>query len=323
MRVARAAFPLLLALALPAAADVEAPPPDKTIHLGDLVSVFGDDVRVPAGTVQHGSVVCIGCRATIEGEVVGDVVVVMGSLAANGRIEGNAVGVLSDLELHDADIGGDLINVGGALDSQTSDVAGKTVNLGIGRWWLPGMPSPVRIVNALLFWFRLIELLLAFVVILAVVALAPQRIQVLSDEAPVRYVPAFFTGLLGYLGYWILQVLLVATVIGIPVAMMLWLAFHVFKWMGVAGIFHAVGRQWGRSWGRSMSMLGAILLVFGLYALLSLLPTFFGWVGIFLAIGLRTALWLFLKPAALGLVLLTRAGGRTSAPPQTAPVVAG
>ena len=44
-------------------------------------------------------------------------------------------------------------------------------------------------------------------------------IRVMGDEAPVRYVPAFFVGILGYLGLLVVFSLLSVTLIGIPLGM--------------------------------------------------------------------------------------------------------
>ena len=40
-----------------------------------------------------------------------------------------------------------------------------------------------------------------FVLLLLIVALVPERVRFLGEEAPVRFVAAFFIGLLGYIGY--------------------------------------------------------------------------------------------------------------------------
>ena len=63
--------------------------------------------------------------------------------------------------------------------------------------------------------------------------------------------------------------ILAATVIGLPFGL---LVFRVVKWLGIAGIFFAVGRRVGRSLGREMSLLGAVLLVFLPFALLQIAP---------------------------------------------------
>ena len=113
-------------------------------------------------------------------------------------------------------------------------------------------------------------------------------------------------------------VLLSATLIGLPIGIVL---FVFLKWLGIVGIFHAVGHRIGRSMGRDLSLLGAVLVVFVPYALLVQLPLFFGLIGLLAAGMIGTFLWLFVEVPGLGMTLLTRAGrpARPIAPPAPAP----
>ena len=161
--------------------------------------------------------------------------------------------------------------------------------------------------------------------ILLLVALAPERIRVMSEEAPSRFVAAFFMGLVGYLGLLVIGSLLLATVVGAP---LLLVGFMVLKWMGIAAIFCAVGRRLGRAAGREMSTLGAVLLIFGLYLVVTMAPTAFGLLGVFISAVIWFLFWILVAVPALGLVILTRLGSRTeeastpasvSAPPSSTP----
>lgn len=295
---------------------VETPAVETVDRWGDLVTVFSGDVLVPAGTRQRGTVVCIGGQARIEGTVMGDVVVIMGSLDNLGSVEGAVTGVLSDQRHSGARIRGELVNVLGSLDLRDTrvsrelynilggfrrDAASSTpsVNVGFGSWF-PDL-------HWLLVWLRLARLFAIFVVLLLLVALVPERIGVIAGEAPLRYASAFFVGLLGFLGLLVALALLSVTVIGMPLALVLWL---VFKWMGAAGIFLAVGRRLGRVFGRELSTLGAVMLVFGLYALITVVPTPLGIFGLLLS-GLFSAMFfVVVEVPAVGLMLLTFAGGR-------------
>ena len=80
-------------------------------------------------------------------------------------------------------------------------------------------------------------------------------------------------GLLGYIGLWVVMLILLATVVGFPFGIFV---FRVFKWLGIAGIFFAVGRRVGRSMGREMSLLGAVLLVFLPFVAIQIAPLLFG-----------------------------------------------
>lgn len=297
---------------------------------GDLVSVFSGDIHVPANVRQIGSVVCIGGDVRIEGHVTKDAVSILGSLEITGTVDGTVTGVLSDVELRNAEIGRELvsvlgslelenthvshemINILGALDrDELSRVTGELVNIGLGSW----APS----FWAMLFWLRLFHKFVIFVLILLLVALIPDRIRAIGEEAPVRYVPAFFVGLLAYLGMLVLSTVLLATVVGFPLAMVI---FYIFKWLGVASIFYAVGHRLGRTAGYEMSLLGAVLVSFALYLVLFLTPSALGLGGLLLIFALRIVFWLLIEVPAVGLVILTRAGSPRRPGPAVQPPVA-
>jgi hypothetical protein len=285
------------------------PPDERTTRYGTLFSFLGGELRVPATEIRRGGpVISFGGDVVVEGSVE-DVIVIFGTLRLTGTVRHQVVGVFSELQMEGADVGGEVINVLGSLEEERSRLRSSTVDI---PFPIPGIP-----VWNLILWFRLARLFIIFLVLVLLVALVPERIRVIAEEAPVRYVTAFFVGLLGYLGSLIVFTLLSATVIGIPVAI---LTFYILKWVGVAGIFCAVGRRMGSGFGREMSILGAVLLTFGLYALATLLPTPLGLFGLGLVWGVVGLLFfLLIEVPAVGLVILTRAGGATVAPPQIPP----
>ena len=318
-------------------ADVpEAERPRQVERWGDQVSVFSGDIHVPAEVRQRGNVVCIGGKAVIEGDVTENVVVIMGKLELSGSVGGAVTGVLSDMELSDAEVSRELVSVISGLQLERSVVKrelvnilgpltrddltqlkDQLVNIGFGGKWFPSLWS-------LLFWFRLFHKFIIFVLLLALALLVPERIRLMAEEAPVRYVPAFFMGVLGYIGLLVVIGLLSVTVVGFPVALF---AFYILKWMGIAALFYAVGRRLGRAVGGSLSVLGAVLLVFAIYAVVMMVPMALGPMGLLVVGVLKILFFLVFALPAVGLVLLTRFGTRGSSteavaapgPPQPAP----
>jgi len=290
---------------------------------GDLVSIFSGEVHVPAGIRQRGSVVCVGGSAVVEGDVTQDVIAILCDATVRGEVGGTVTGVRSDMSLRDATISRELVNVLGTLEMDNTTVhrelvnilgsldrdelsraIGQVVNIGFGGDWFPS-------VWALIFWVRLFHKFVAFVLILLIVLLVPDRVRAMADEAPLRYVPAFFMGLLGYLAMLVIVGLLTVTFVGIFPAM---LAFYIVKWMGIAAIFYAVGRRLARGAGFSPSVLGAVLLIFGLYVLAMMLPSALGFAGLLLAGGMKLIFLLLVEVPAVGLAMLTRLGNRPAAP---------
>ena len=86
------------------------------------------------------------------------------------------------------------------------------------------------------------------------------------------------------------------------------LAFYVVKWAGIAAIFHAAGRGLGRVSGSSLSVLGATLLVFGIYVTMFTLPSFLGLPGLLMLVVLKVLFFLLIEVPAVGLVMRTRMG---------------
>jgi hypothetical protein len=291
----------------------------KTIRrYGDRISIFSEAIHVPEGTYQQGTIICVGSDAIIEGEV-WEVVIVGGSLKLTGRVRGQVVGVLSDMELDGAEVNGQLLNVAGSLRRQNSYVGGPQFNLSLGDW-VGRLPSPLGVIGAILFWIRVFKLFLAFIVVLLLAAMVPERIRLIGEETPVRYGTALLVGLVSYLGVLLVLLLLSLTVVGWPIGI---LVYRVLKWLGIAGIFFAVGRRIGRSMGREMSLLGAVLLAFAVFAVVTLFPFLSGLAGAgwwFVLPSLALILfgvWLFVEVPALGLIILTRAGTRSSGAPAT------
>ncbi len=283
--------------------------PDKVVVMSD--------VEIPAGTEVPGSVVCIAGNVKILGKVRRDVVVIGGKLDMHGPAGGSVVGVASKLVLHPgASVGRDLVNVAGGLDRGDASVGGQVVNIGVGGKWLAHMPGPLGMLGIILFWAKLLKLVLVFIGLVLLAAFVPDRIRLLGEEAPLHPFMAFFAGLGGYIVLVMVMILLCITIIGIPAALLLYFAFVIVKWMGLGGIFEFVGRRIGRLMGREMSLLGAILLGFLPFALLRFLPFCIG-----------TLVWFVLDAMAVGLVILTRFGGKrygaTTVPPSPAPPVAG
>ena len=287
--------------------DTEEVEPRRTTFHGDIIQIFTGDVHVGPDSVRYGTIVCIGGDVVIEGEVSQDVTVILGSLKIDGgEVRQSVFGILSELELRDAEIRRDLFNIAGSMTYENIYVGGQQFDVGILGSWFPGFLT-------VLTWLRVLGLLFTFILLVLLVAIAPDRVRLLGDETPVRYVSAFFVGILAYCV--LLLVLLpiaASTVIGLPV---LYLAYLAFKWLALAGMFYAVGRRIGRAFGREMSPLGAVLLVYTVYSLILLALSPMGLFGLALISVFRMIFFCFFEVPAVGLVLLTRLGTRSSPVP--------
>jgi hypothetical protein len=267
-----------------------APPHDRGVSWGGSGGAggVGEDVTIGPDETYDGDVVCVRGHARIEGHVNGNVTVVLGTLDLSGAVSGDVVTVLSGSKLAPSTVvEGDLTNVAGSLERSGATITGHVVNipvgipsLGLGPRWGPG----ASIFYGIFFWWKLFALFLFFVCALVLAALVPDRIRLISEEVPV-------------------QVFLTITLIGIPLAFLLFLSFTVLKWLAMCGIFHQLGWRIGRAFGREMSLLGGILLGLLPFALLRFLPLCIGW-----------SIWFLVEIVAFGCLIVTRVGTRRSLP---------
>lgn len=113
----------------------------------DAVSILGDTRIGPDAKVGGAAVAVLG-RLDVKGEVGGEAVSVLGGVTIDSRVKGEAVAVLGDLVLGpNADVGGDVVVVGGTLRRDPAAV----VRGNVVRVPFPGAWSDAE---WLLTWFR-------------------------------------------------------------------------------------------------------------------------------------------------------------------------
>jgi hypothetical protein len=150
--------------------DAEDTEPRRTQFHGDIIQIFTGDVHVAADAVRYGTIVCIGGDVVIEGEVSQDVTVILGSLKIDGgEVRRSVFGILSKLELRDAEVRGDLFNIAGGMTYDNIYVGGQQFDLGILGSWFPGFLT-------VLTWLRVLGLLFIFILLVLLVAIAPDRV---------------------------------------------------------------------------------------------------------------------------------------------------
>jgi len=186
-----------------------------------LVRVFAD-VHVPRGTRVDGDVVAVFGSATVEGHVTGSVVAVFGSVKL----------------LPGASVDQDAVAVGGVLDQAPgTTVKGETVSVG----FLPisfGAPTlGVLLLTIVTGW--LLTLFMAWLLSL----LFHERMQRIAATASRQSGASTFIGLLSAPMVVITMLLLLVTVIGVPVAFVLPIAYALMVWTGQLAATHLLGTK--------------------------------------------------------------------------------
>jgi hypothetical protein len=183
---------------------------------GELVRIFSD-VAVEEGERVDGDVVTVFGSSRIDGEVTGNAVAVFGSVTLGPR----------------ASVDGDMVAIFGVVNrAEGGSVGGETVDLGFAPL-VPGLPAlPTILLVAGLFWiFSLIGGAIVSLVM-------PARLIRITATASRRMGGSLLLGLAALPMLLTCVVLLSITVIGIPVAVLLPVAFGFCMWIGqYAGLY--------------------------------------------------------------------------------------
>ena len=243
-------------------------------HIGDVIR-FANDAVIKEGE-DAGDVVVIFGDATVDGRAE-HVVVVFGTAKVNGTIRGNFVVPLGSAELGpNAHIEGDAVIVGGDLHADPSaridhspvEVSWSRLEerapvlAGVKNWVVQGpilgRPLPHRFG-----WWWIAALACAGVYLLTAVMFArPVAASVEALES--QPVGSFFVGVLMFILFLLLQLLLVATGIGIIVVPFAFCAAFVAFLFGKVAVYRFVGQQIGKQLGVAALQLPLVALLIGI-----------------------------------------------------------
>jgi hypothetical protein len=197
----------------------------------------------------------------------GDVVAVLGSVVVHGEVTGSAVAVLGSVTLDStARVGQDAVAVGGAVNSpHGATVGGQIVSLGFLpiAWGLPALPLMLAVILG--GWLS--SLFLGWLLHV----LFPDRMLRAAVTASRRTGLALVLGLVSAPLMIIACVLLLITVLGIPIALLLPVAYWLLTWAGLLIGSYVLGcklmrRSVADPWGFAPMALGS-LFVAALFAL--------------------------------------------------------
>jgi len=213
--------------------DEEPDEPPKLKIVGSEIFSTGDDVVVAVNERITGNVVVIGADATILGSVDECVVVIGGALNLDedAHVHGDAISLFGSLRRHDdAVVDGTVVSVGG------NGLAGDFL----------GLPDLAGGVSGAM--IKLTGLLLFGLLILMVFALLPKE-RLFATESYLVHNPgrSFAAGLLwetiGHVILILALALLIVTVIGIPVAALLGLAYLILGVVSVGVVARLLGAR--------------------------------------------------------------------------------
>ncbi len=210
---------------------------------------FGGDVVVGRNELVRGDVVVFGGNADIYGQVNGGAIVVLGDirLTSTSRVRDDVMVIWGNTHLEDG-----------------AQISGKTSVFNFGEVFQNTMRS--GFISTVLTLFRFLRIALVFLVFLAVVSAFPDRVEIISALVRQNYIRALLLGFLGLILVPVLFLVLLATILGIPVAVLLLplAALAAFILGGTSMsllIGRTIGGKLGKKWPAVLSVaLGVIVM---------------------------------------------------------------
>ncbi|GAB6876193.1 bactofilin family protein [Thermaerobacter litoralis] len=249
--MARLAAAMVLVAALMGAA---VPPRAEAAGPGaaDDTLVMNEPLTVPAGQVYQGDVISIDGPVRVLGRVRGDVFAIGGDVEVDGTVDGDVVAFGGPIRLGpQAVVRGDVVALGGAVHREpgaqvlgevvTDDMVLKGVLRSLDGWrWLAPAPRPLSWFSSGMYLLYLAGLFALAVMVQALFPRPVARWSAVIENDPLR------TGLYGLAAmvlFYPAVVLVGITVIGIPVALALGVAYALARLGGYVAVASLVGRK--------------------------------------------------------------------------------
>ena len=244
--------------------------------------VFKKDIIVEENETLD-NIISWGGKIQVKGRVTDSVINFGGTIIISGKVEKTVVGFGSDIILEStAKIQGDVLSLGGTLDKSpgafiegdtvyfsTSDEVAKFLKDGfVGVFGFSLLP--------ILIIFKLITLVIWFILAIILVAIFPKQISFASNQIRTSFWPIFGTGILSiiiFTGLIIFSVFLCFILIGIPILLALIAIGVVIKIFGRVVVFYFLGDWIFKAFGgKQASGLLAVLLGLLLFGVLGFIP---------------------------------------------------
>lgn len=244
--------------------------------------IFKKDIVVEEGETQD-NVMSWGGEIQIKGNVTDSVINFGGTIIVEGRVGETIVGFGSEIILRStARIEGDVISLGGTLARDPgSTIEGDTIYFStsdeVAKFLKEGMVGVLGFsLLPLMLIFKLITLVIWFILAIILVAIFPKQISFASDQIQKSFWPIFGTGILSiviFTGLIIFSVFLSFILIGIPILLALIAVGVVIKIFGRVVVFYFMGDWIFRAFGgKKTSVLIAVFLGLFLFGLIGFIP---------------------------------------------------
>lgn len=225
----------------------------KNQRLGRDIVVTGSDVRIAPGETVH-DVVVNGADLLVEGDVTGDIIVILGKVTVLGRVDGDITNVGRGVWLENGGfVNGNVIGVGyGVVREPDGVVQGKVHNLGLVAIPLSVRSRAVLYFEECILLARPLSIRVGFVWVIWAIFLAIQALLGLLFPGATRATMAAMrerpggTAILSIFALPLILLtasILTATLVGAPAVPFLFAALVIGLWIGRIAILRLMGSR--------------------------------------------------------------------------------
>ena len=233
--------------------------------IGSDLIVAGGQIEIERGAVVRGDVIMAGGQVTIRGDVGGNVRGSTGDLTIDGNVSGDVDVSVNDISL------GSQARVAGGVEYQSDDDATQDDAAVISGGIVQQEPNMVFPAGGGVTWMTglLFQLLAALIAGLVIVLAAPRLCVTVANGVRHRLPGSLIGGLILLFVIPIVTVILFVTIVGIPIALIIWCFYLAALYLGQVFVGLALGRfilpnRWG-DLGRGYNLLAMTIGVIVLF----------------------------------------------------------
>lgn len=198
---------------------------EVNIDQGNEVVKILNDIHIPADRTVTGEVVAILGDIKIDGQVTGDVVAVLGDIEVNNTVTGEVVSVLGSIEQGpQGEITGGITELGGS--QMMGEIGFGLPFIGLFGWG-----------------FKLVRMIVVFGLAVLVLALIPEQERAMAVSFRRNNLRKLVFGFLALILWPVVTLVSVISIVGIPLAPLIVLAFFVVKFIGYVAVALFVGER--------------------------------------------------------------------------------
>lgn len=236
------------------------------------------ELTVAEGTVYQSSVISMGGTIDIRGIVEESVIMIGGRLSVSGEVREDVICLGSDVKIgKNAVIKGDLLVIGGDLNRENvSSVEGEFFYFRFDLKKIESTLLPIISDARTITFLRIVKIIFWLILALIVLAIFPEKIHQANETFDKNLLKTGLYGLLAicaFLFFLIVFIVLTFLIIGIPLLLLLVLAYFVVLVFGRTVMFFYIGSKINLAFG-SKKIGPSVFVLMGVvvYTLLKFLP---------------------------------------------------